>query len=344
MKPEVLAIMSNQHGLITRPQAVEAGLTDAVIDRLVATGVWTSERRGVYVETALKRSLTSTRDRRLLADRAARLRIRPGHVGSHDTAAYELDLPILHARNPFTHVTRPRVVGAHIRHGVKHHLAPYDESQVVEINGGLVLGLARTAVDLAREHGRLPGLVAMDSALRLGATRDDLARVAAAMKSWPEITVVRTCIEESDPDTDSIVETLSRDLVSELGFGRPKTQFGLTDGRRTAWADLRLGRHLIECDGRIKYRPVEMGGLAEDEPEQVLDDEKDRQDWFTGFKLGMSRITMAQHFGAERQHTLDRVRREYLDTCARFGTDIDDLTPFLARGPRPRPGARRWAA
>lgn len=344
MKPEVSAIMSSQHGLITRPQAVAAGMTEAVIDRIVKTGTWTSERRGVYVETAFKASLTSTRDRRLLADRAASLRIRPGHVMSHDSAAHELDLPILNAQVPFTHVTRPRVVGAHIRHGVKHHLAPYDETQVVVVNGRRVLDAARTAVDIAREHGRLPGVVAMDSALRLGSSLDDLARTAAGMTSWPGITVVRQCIAEADPDTDSLVETLSRDLVSELGYGRPKTQFGLTDGRRTAWADLRLGRHLIECDGRAKYRPVDLGGWAEQEPEQVLADEKDRQDWFSGFKLGVSRITWAQHFGAERRHTLARVRREYLDTCARFGTDIDDLTPFLARGPRPRPGGRRWAA
>ena len=31
---------------------------------------------------------------------------------------------------------------------------------------------------------------------------------------------------------------------------------------------------------------------------------------------------------------MTRLEREYLDTCRRWGTSIDDLTPFLIPGPR----------
>ena len=68
-------------------------------------------------------------------------------------------------------------------------------------------------------------------------------------------------------------------------------------------------------------------------PEQVLDDEKDRQDFVCGFKLGMSRIVWADYWGARRELALRRFEREYLDTCARFGTSIEDLAPYVVRRP-----------
>jgi len=340
MRPEVTAIMSNNHGLITRRQAIEVGLVPERIDRLVRDGDWTIVRRGVYAEAAYVATLTTRRGRRLLADRAASRRISVPHTMSHDSSAYELDLPILNASDPLTHVTRPVVVGAHLRHGVKHHLAPYRPEQVVEVNGTKALETARTGLDIAREHGNPAGVVAVDSARRAGVSLAELWRAVGAMKSWPEVTIVREAIELSDPDSDSVGETLARGLVTELGFGRPQTQFGLTSGGRTAWCDLRLGRHMFEFDGRLKYQRREEGGLVLTSVDEVLWREKQRQDWICGFKVGMSRIVWADLFGEARARALVRMRREYLDTSARFGATIDDLTPYLVRGPRPRPRPR----
>ena len=160
------------------------------------------------------------------------------------------------------------------------------------------------------------------------------------MTSWPYVTVVREAVELSDPDTDSVGETLTRELVTELGFGRPQTQFGLSAGGRTAWCDLRLGRHLFEFDGKVKYQRVDEGGFALATVEEIVWREKQRQDWVCGFKLGMSRVVWDDLFGPARERARERLRREYLDTCRRFGESVDDLTPYLARGPRPRPGRR----
>ena len=44
----------------------------------------------------------------------------------------------------------------------------------MQANGFDVLGLARTAIDIAREHGRPYGVVAVDSARRMGVSVDDL--------------------------------------------------------------------------------------------------------------------------------------------------------------------------
>ena len=54
---------------------------------------------------------------------------------------------------------------------MKHHLARFAQDQVVEVNGLRVLDLARTAVDIAREHGTPYGEIACDSAMRGGQPR-----------------------------------------------------------------------------------------------------------------------------------------------------------------------------
>ncbi|WP_207006596.1 type IV toxin-antitoxin system AbiEi family antitoxin domain-containing protein [Nocardioides aromaticivorans] len=336
MNSRVAALMSEQWGLVARHQALIAGMSEHQVDNLVKAGRWVVVRRGVYAEAAYLALLTSDLQRRVLGDRAASLRITDPHVMSHHSAATLLQLEVLHEPTPFTHVGRPGIVGSHIRHGVKHHLAPYSPGQVVLVDGVPVLDRSRTALDIAREHGYLQGLVAADSALRAGATGADLEAAAAAMTHWPNATIVRDVIASASPLTDSIAETLGRDFVIELGYGVPQLQFGLTADGRTVWCDLRLGRHFFEVDGRWKLLPATAGGLSTKRPEDTLWDEKLRQDFVTGFKTGVSRLTWDDFFGRQRRHALDRCRREFLDTCERFGTDISDLARFRPRGPKPR--------
>ena len=108
--------MAAQHGLITRRQALVAGLAPEAIDRTTRQGSWVIVRRGVYTTRELWQSLPRIEDIQLTRDRAASLRIRRADVMSHDSAALELDLAILRAKSPTTHVTRPGVVGSHLRH------------------------------------------------------------------------------------------------------------------------------------------------------------------------------------------------------------------------------------
>lgn len=328
--------MSEQWGLVTRRQALAAGMSDHQVDNLVKAGTWVVVRRGVYAEAVYLALLTSDLQRRVLGDRAASLRIADAHAMSHHSAAALLQIEVLHEPTPFTHVGRPGIVGSHIRHGVKHHLAPYSPSQVVIIGGVAVLDGPRTALDIARECGYLHGLVAADSVLRAGATNADLEAAAAVMTHWPFATVVRDVVASASSLTDSIAETLGRDLVVELGYGVPQLQFGLTADGRVVWCDLRLGRHFFEIDGRLKLRPLEAGGLSVKPPEETLWDEKLRQDFVTGFKTGVSRLTWNDFFGQQRKRAVERCRREYLDTCRRFGTDISDLAQFRPRDPKPR--------
>ncbi|WP_082605739.1 type IV toxin-antitoxin system AbiEi family antitoxin domain-containing protein [Nocardioides sp. Root190] len=341
MNAHVMARMSAQWGLITRTQAREAGLSDHTIDRWVRTGFWVAVRRGVYAESSYVALLTTHHQRRLLADRAASLRVAAPHTMSHHSAAHVLRLGVLHERDPTTHITRPGIVGSHLRHGVKHHLAPHRPDQVLIVGGVPVLDGPRTALDIGRECGYLQGLVAADSALRMGATRADFESALFEMWCWPYSTVLRDIIASMSAHADSVAETLGRDLVEDLGYGRPQLQFGLTADGQTAWCDLRLGRHFFEIDGFIKLLPFERGGVATAPPDEVLKSAKLRQDFVTSFKTGVSHLTWEDFFGRQRHLALDRCRREYLDTCSRFGTDISDLAQFRPRRARPRPAVRQ---
>jgi hypothetical protein len=271
-----------------------------------------------------------------LVDDAACLRIGRDHVRSHESAGLVLGMGLLLPHPCLTHVTRPTVHGSRHEFGVKHHVAPFLATDVVDVDATRCLGLARTAADIAREHGHPYGVVAFDAALRAAVPLSELREVLDTMRSWPRIRKARAELELADAGAANVGETLARMFVIELGHGRPETQFGLTDGDREVWADLRLHRHIIEFDGRVKYRSEAAGGVATKAAEDVLWDEKGRQDFITGFKLGMSRVVWDDLWGSARERALARVDREYLDTCRRFGTDISDLSPYRIHRPAPR--------
>jgi hypothetical protein len=201
-------------------------------------------------------------------------------------------------------------------------------------------GPARCAMDMGRRFGFEDGVVAADAALRLGATRADLWRVLARMGCWPHVTQARAAALVADGGAQSIGETLTRLLVLELGRGMPQTQYVLTEGERRAEVDLRLGRLLIEFDGRVKYVGRERGGLADRPPEEVLWAEKRREDWLRGLDSGylVSRVVWPDLLGRARRATWQRLDRAFQDADRLFGHLDDDPprpVPFLGLGQPP---------
>ena len=340
MHPEIAALMSVQRGLALRRQVLKVGISVERIGRLVRSGEWVVVRRGVYTTSAYWDTLDEHRGRPLLRAWAASLNMSQPHVLSHESAAMAHRMQILHPRTSLAHVTRFGVTGCRTRHGVCHHLAPFEPHQIVEIEGVATFDMARTAVDIARSHGQREGLrygiVACDSAMRAGVTRIELQAALAPMKSWPNVTIARESVGLADPESDGAGESLTRLLVLELGMGDVQTQFGMRQGKREAWCDLRLGRHLIEFDGHVKYQRREAGGIADRDPGEVLWAEKQRQDWLCGFNLGMSRVTWDEVLPSAWEATKARIAREAMATHLRFGVEIDDLAPYVIQEPRRR--------
>jgi hypothetical protein len=325
MHPTVSGVLWTQHQLITRQQALASGMTEAQLRSLTRSGAWVTVRRGVYAPAEEWARLDEHLGRPRLRARAAHLMMVEPHAFSHTTAARELGLSVLTPHPDLVHITRPGVRGSRTEHGVKHHGAVHREDQVVVVDGLQVLDAARTAVDIAREHGIAHGVPACDSALRSGVARTELVAACAPMANWPGVTAARASIELADEGAESVGESLARLLVHELGLGRPQTQFVIRDQHRWARCDLRVGRHLFEFDGKIKYQRRDAGGVADRPAEEVVWLEKQRQDWICGYELGMSRIIWADLWGENRRRALRRLAREYAATAARFGTSIDDL-------------------
>jgi len=328
--------MAGQRGLVLRRQLTSAGLDVDDIKRKVRTGALVAVRRGVYTAPDVWAAADERRDRPLLRAYAASLNMSHPHLLSHESSALALGMDTLRVERELVHVTRFGVQGSRTEHGVCHHLAPFEPAQIVEVDGVPMLDMARTAVDIARNHGQgglAHGVVACDSALRLGASRRELDEALAPMRCWPNVTVAREAVALSDAGSESVAESLGRLVLVGLDAGPVQTQFGLCDGDREAWVDLRVGRHLVEVDGKAKYQ---RGGFADRPAEEVVWEEKRRQDWICGLGFGMSRLVWSDLVPERRAVTSARLLREIAATRTRFGDDLADVSTYVVPSSRRR--------
>jgi hypothetical protein len=321
MNPQLRARSADQGGVFTRRQAIAAGCSERELKtRAGARGDWVVVRRGAYAERPLWERLDED-GRYLLRVRAALLCGDAPAVASHTSAAALLGLPMRPHWRSLVHLTRAGVTGGRTEGGVVHHRAGYDDSDVVTIAGVRTLGPARTALDIARALGFEDGVVAADAALRAGATHEALERGLGRMWCWPGVTAARAAVGVADAGAQSVGETFLRLLVLELEIGVPETQFVISDGHRRAEVDLRVGRHLFEFDGKVKYLGRELGGVADARPEEVVWREKQREDFCRNHDggYGMSRVVWSDLWGQARQGTKHRLLREYAESQRRYG-------------------------
>jgi hypothetical protein len=332
--------MAANHGLITTAQARDCGLTTSHIAHLLRTGALVIVRRGVYADGEAWRALDEDRGRHRVRTRAATLRMSRGFVASHDSSAHEHGLEILNPVVPHVHITRPGSTNAWTEHGVKHHLARFRSDQVQHIDGLEVLDLARTAVDIAREHGEPYGEIACDAAMRMGVPRSALEDACAIMVHWPHHRRTERAVAFARAEAANLAETMTRMLVAELGIGEPDPQFPVRlDNGRVAWGDVRVNRHIFEFFGEIKLRPPEAGGVAKAPGFEVLREAK-RRDIDLGHEgLGVSHVMWPDLWGDQRKAAKRRLRTEYDETVRRFGEELPERLVRQARELRGQRGA-----
>ncbi len=338
-------VLAAQGGLVTHGQALDSGLPAYRIRTLVDHGLLISMVRGVYADAEVHAALDEFRGLPRLRVRAVLMTKTRDWVLSHDSSAIEIEMPLIDPRKSLVHLTRSGYGAAWTRAGVAHHYARFAPAQLQVSGAGFRhLCTARTAVDIAREHGELAGLVACDWALRQGVSRAALIEAYLPMSHWPGVVDARAAVERADPRAESAAESLGRDLVEELGIGPVDPQFPLALGRRVNWCDLRVGNHVFEVQGKVKYLPVGEGGVAAKSPTEVVWDEKRRARLIRAEGLGVSEILYEDFWGARRPAALARLRAEYAVTEQRFGPDLEPRLAAQAAELRARLGWRDRAS
>jgi hypothetical protein len=323
----VLAQVARGDGLTTAAALRHVGVGERHLARLVRTRQLVAVRRGVYTTAELWGGWDEYHQRPLARVRAAEHSIAVDHVSSHDSSALVHGLPLLRPQDAAVHITRTDMRGTRVQNGIEHHGAAYGPDQVQEVDGLAVLDIPRTVADLAREHGYRAGLVAADGAMQLGVSRSQLRQASGRMTGWPYSLTVAAVVEDADPGAESAGETLARELVVECGLGQEiETQFPVRMREGVAWVDLRVGRHLVEFDGRVKYRAVEAGGVRDRELEQVLWEQRKRASLICADGYGLTPLVYADFWDERREWAKQRLRREYAVTTNRYGSQ---LTPAM---------------
>lgn len=272
LPPRLVAAASAQGGPFTAAQARAAGLRDRDLDRLLRSGRVVRLRRGIYAEASSIPAGDGAKH--ALATRAAMLRLAGPFAASHVSSAALHGIPMLRPDYSLVHVTRdhgtPRTDA-----GIRYHVAALPPGQLTKVDGLVVTNPARTAVDLARSAGYVPGLVAMEAALNRGLTTlAELRETAACWTNWPGAREAGRAVAFASPYSESVGETLSRVAFDALGLPAPEQQVVFFDAAGfIARVDFWWEKFFTvgEFDGRVKY----VGELAQGD---TLLKEKRRED------------------------------------------------------------------
>lgn len=247
--------------VLSRSDILAEGWSDPAIARAVRSGRLLRLRRGYFLHGAP--------EHRHFAIAAARACT--GSAISHRSAAQVVGIPLLgepRARPDLTVPPKQRGTVA----GALLHRATFDAADASEYAGVRVLKPARTALDLARDEGVHPGVIAMDDVLHRGlATRDELERIARQCWNWPGIRRATHALSLADARAESVLESISRLALGGMALPPCVPQQLIRDERAypVGRVDFSWARYGVvgECDGLIKY-----------DSRAVLNDEKRRQE------------------------------------------------------------------
>ena len=265
------------------------------------------------------------RKKALARARALHSQLRAKHVFSHASAALLLGCRVWTTPRE-THIYQHYRASGHAADDVKRYAWTLAPDDVIKAAGLPVTSLARTVVDCARTLHPLEALVIADSALALGADREELLAVLNAQTGRRGIQQARLVIELADAGPQSAWETWVRYELLRAGLPRPTTQMpvethaGLfhTDLGYQQWA---LG---IEFDGRVKYRPD--GVRPGHDPAQEYLTEKARADAIR--RAGVTLENVSASDKQDVQTMLDRITAHIPPDVLRK-TRIDPRLPAI---------------
>jgi predicted transcriptional regulator of viral defense system len=321
MHPLLRTVAERQNGVFTAVDAHRAGYGHPEIRHLCGSGRWHRLRRGVYVTADdLLRAEDDGRRHQLECLAVLLALDRPMTAISHLSAARLWGLPVRRRQDSEVRLTDP----AHGRRGRGFRMtrAPLELDEVRTRGAVRLTTPARTLIDCAREDPLEDAVVAMDAGLLAGkVTRQELQAAAARARRWPGGPRADRALFLADGRAESPLETRGRLRLVGARLPVPELQVEIRVGDRLiavvdAWFE--DAAVAVEFDGRVKYTDPWRGRS----PEQVLWDEKRREDELRSLDIGVVRIADA-------------------DLGARWPRVEETLRRLLAR---PRPAGRRFSA
>lgn len=311
--------MSTRAATVTLMRAedlAEISSSSRTIARALAAGELQRVRPGVFVRGDAVESFTRE-EHAIVRGRALDTVSQRRPILSHLTAAAAHGLPLWDVGETVpVHVIAPsKRPGATV--DTVRHRGELDDDEIVEINGMLCTSLSRTVADVARTAGRTTAACIADAALRQvafdghgryrGAEADTFREAAkeVAGRSAHGVARARGVLGFADGRAHLPGESVSRLHLVELGFAPPRLQAPVAaPGGGWYWVDMALDdvNAFGEVDGKGKYRDelVRQGLTAE----EVLDREKQREDWIRGItqrrmaRWGIAHIRSAATLGA----------------------------------------------
>lgn len=254
---DILRIMSESTGFFTRADARAAGMSDKQMAAAVRLRHWIRFRRGSYCHSDIWTHLDEV-ERHRVRSRAVIRSLGPSVALSHQSASVFHGVSIWGMPLDRVHVTRLDNGAGRIEGDVVHHEGRRLDSDVVEIDGDLVMTPARAAIEAVSRFSSEVALAHFDNVLHRGlATHDELFAQFQAMERWPYTQHLHLPVRAADGRSASIGESRGRYLFRRAGLPAPIPQFQVFDhnGILVATCDWGWPEHglLGEFDGRVKY-------------------------------------------------------------------------------------------
>jgi len=249
--------------VITRAEALAAGLTKDQIRQRVRSGRWRALAHGVYDRGVAAPGSNEYDEARLEHARRTQAAAMAfsGSSAALQSAAVLHDLPLWRPLPQSVALNVPWGKWNGTRPGVVLHRMTMDDDDVTD---GRVptTSVARTCIDLARLSSTSDGLATSDAALRAGrVTSDALVDVAERTRDLRGRIRGRRVAQEANGLRESPAESASWAYFIRHRLPLPTMQFVLVDsaGLFVARVDFfweRIGL-VGECDGRMKYATPE---------------------------------------------------------------------------------------
>lgn len=316
-------LIHTRRGYFTRAEFLDSGYTDRDLRNAVRAGLLKRLRHGVYVYRAEHEKLSPEQQHVVLV-RSVADKLGTTVAVSHQSACATHGLAMYGHPLDKVHVTRLDGSAGRTEHGIVHHVGQVvTDDDIEEIDGMLVTRPARAVFEASTVGTVEAAIVVMDSGLHHEVvTEQELIDLTGRLWNWQGARGAQYALSLADSRSASPGESRSRYLFRRAGLPIPQLQVPIydADGLLIGYSDFGWleYHHLGEFDGRIKY-----GGIPGDRrsPQQIVFDEKRREDAMRSQLLGMSRWTWAD-IDPEREHR----------TAQRVAAEIEQSYRLYARG------------